>query len=107
MMLSPDNFPKLECDSTWIYIDKIIDQPETVTPQQEAYYTYVREGLPVGAICNPGMAAIKAAISPSDDPKITPCFYFASAKVNGEFVTFYSKTQQEHDKIRQKYNLYK
>lgn len=104
---NPAQYPRLECDATWVYINNIIEQPATVTPQQRAYYTYVREGLPVGAICNPGMAAIKAVISPSEDPKIKPCFYFASAVVGGEPTTFYSKTQQEHEQIRQKFNLYK
>lgn len=49
---NPDQFPRLECDATWNYINNIIPQPETVTPQQEAYYTYIRKGLPVGPICN-------------------------------------------------------
>ena len=103
---NPDQFPRLECDATWNYINNIIPQPETVTPQQEAYYTYIRKGLPVGPICNPGLAAIKAAIAPSDDPEIVSCFYFASAQVNGDVITVYARTQEEHDRNRRKYNIY-
>ncbi len=106
---NPDRFPRLECDSTWNYINNIVPQPDTVTPQQEAYYTYVRQGLPVGPICNPGLAAIEAAVEPAsevDGKDITGCFYFAHATVSGEPITLYARTQEEHDRNRQRYNIY-
>ena len=106
---NPDRFPRLECDSTWNYINNIVPQPDTVTPQQEAYYTYVRQGLPVGPICNPGLVAIEAAVEPAsevDGEDITGCFYFAHATVSGEPITLYARTQEEHDRNRQRYNIY-
>lgn len=44
--------------------DKNVDSP---------YNTYLHTGLPPGAICNPGLASIKAALQPSD----TNYYYYA------------------------------
>lgn len=44
--------------------DKQVDSP---------YNTYLHTGLPPGAICNPGLASIKAALQPSD----TDYYYYA------------------------------
>lgn len=43
---------------------------------ESPYNTYKNKGLPPGAICSPGLAAITAAIYPAD----TDYYYFVSAK---------------------------
>ena len=55
-----------------------------------AYNTYVYPGLPPGPICNPGVAAIKAALHPAQ----TDFLYFV-ADAKGE--TRFARTLQEHD----------
>lgn len=65
----------LQLDSTIHYVIRGTDQ-EFSTEIDSPYNTYKYPGLPAGAIANPGMAAIKAALDPSD----TNYFYFALAK---------------------------
>ena len=55
----------------------------------DAYNTYVCQGLPVGPICNPGLAAIKAAVMPAD----TDYYFFVTDKEN-EY--YYATTAEEH-----------
>lgn len=81
-------FPYLQMDSTEDYV---LSQ-DHLQVEMTDYNTYEREGLPVGAICNPGLAAINAAMNPSQEPDIINCFYFASIVSTGEtafFETFY------------------
>jgi UPF0755 protein len=52
------------------------------------YNTYLNDGLPPGAICNPGLKSIEAVIDPTPHDYL----YFFHAK--GE--TFFSKTYEEH-----------
>ncbi len=54
-----------------------------------AYNTYAHDGLPPGPICNPGVAALKAAIQPAK----TDYLYFV-ADANG--ATRFAKTLEEH-----------
>jgi len=56
------------------------------------YNTYICKGLPIGPICNPGEAAIKAALY----PEIHDYLFFQSEK--GE--TYYTKTGEEHEKMK-------
>lgn len=59
---------RLECDSTCFYpYAHQSDIPETGALSYGAYDTYQIEGLPAGAICNPGYDAILAALSPSEE----------------------------------------
>lgn len=53
------------------------------------YNTYKYAGLPAGAICNPGMSAIRAAVYPSD----TNYYYFAAGK---DGVNHFNETYQGH-----------
>jgi len=60
------------------------------------YNTYLNAGLPPGPICNPGLASIKAVLSPANHDYL----FFFHAK--GEI--FFSKTLEEHRaKVRQNY----
>ena len=47
----------------------------------KAYDTYEREGLPIGPINNPGLAAIRAVVEPSEDADIQKCYFFATAYI--------------------------
>lgn len=53
------------------------------------YNTYKYQGLPVGPICNPGLASIRAAIEPSD----TNYYYYALGK---DGVSHFFRTYNEH-----------
>jgi UPF0755 protein len=56
---------------------------------ESPYNTYVSDGLPPGPICNPGLRALKAAVSPAK----TAYLYFVAQDSGGH--TF-SKTFEEH-----------
>ncbi len=60
------------------------------------YNTYTHTGLPPGPICNPGRAALQAAISPDQ----TPYLYFVS---KNDGTHYFSKTVQEHEAAVTKY----
>ena len=60
------------------------------------YNTYKYPGLPVGPICNPGLAAIEAALYPSD----TDYYYFVS---DGQGHNHFSRTYAEHVKAKSSY----
>lgn len=73
----PGLYPSLQCDSTTSYIDSYIKRhvvdPNEVNAYIARYSTYKCEGLPVGAICNPGGDAISAALEPAK----TDYYFFA------------------------------
>lgn len=92
----PETYPQLQSDTTDTYIDEVI-KPATNSSNREkmqaitdAYDTYKCEGLPAGAICNPGLDAINAALYPAD----TDYYYFVTSS-NGEF--FWARTLEEHE----------
>lgn len=60
------------------------------------YNTYMRSGLPVGPISNPGYKAINAALLPQSSDYL----YYLSAR-DGQ--TVFSKTAGEHERNRAKY----
>ena len=88
------SWPLLGCDSTANYITNYVS-PNVTTSEaisyEQAYNTYYSQGLPPGPICNPGDAAIRAALFPSD----TDYYYFRHDKY-GEI--YMAKTQAEHDR---------
>ena len=57
----------------------------------DAYNTYVRKGIPAGAICNPGLDAIKAVLY----APYTDYYYFCANEETGE--VYYAKTHEEHE----------
>lgn len=87
-------YPLLQCDSTKDYVTNTIS--ERVMSKSELnkyisnYNTYEHEGLPVGAICNPGTAAIEAALN----PEVTNYYFFAHDKNKNIYL---SETQEQHD----------
>ena len=90
------NFPTLDCDSTYNYIDNYVRpvvgdvRAETYMP---SYNTYVCEKLPAGAICNPGADAIKAALYPDE----SDYYYFQHDKTGQIYL---ARTNAEHNRYR-------
>lgn len=91
----------LQCDATiqfalgkqkeyLLYSDLEIDSP---------YNTYRHAGLPPGPICNPGLAAIKAAAHPQKNNYL---FYVRNdIKADGSHV--FTRTESEHNRAVNKY----
>lgn len=61
------------------------------------YNTYLYGGLPKGPICNPGLGAIKAVLSPQQSDY---WYYLSDPKTKK---TIFSKTLDEHNRNRTKY----
>lgn len=88
------SWPLLGCDSTANYITKYVApnvSPSQAIAYEQSYNTYYSQGLPPGPICNPGDAAIRAALFPSD----TDYLYFRHDKYGKIYM---AKTQAEHDR---------
>ena len=85
------SYNRLECDVTINYLNKyVIPNLETDSDRYNEFYnTYKCYGLPAGAICNPGIAAINAALEPAD----TNYMFFVTDQ-NGNYL--YAKTYEEH-----------
>ncbi len=99
----PTNWPSIGCQSTSDYITNKLSSTIGSTGHSADYYlgfystqiTSNVEGLPEGPICNPGIAAIKAALY----PKETDCYFFFhdlnkniyTAKTNSEFRSLIKK----------------
>ncbi len=60
-----------------------------------AYDTYEHEGLPIGPICNPGAAALEAAVYPAN----TKYYYFLTG---GDKKAVFSRTYAEHKRAIEK-----
>ena len=82
----------LQVDAALVYInggrvptneDKQIDSP---------YNTYLYKGLPPGAICNPGMSSLYAAMNPDS----TSYYYYALNPTTG--LHEFSRTYEEHQR---------
>lgn len=73
-------YPTLQCNATKDYVDnyiaKNVADSVSLNSFNQNYNTYKCEGLPIGAICNPGDAAINAALNPAD----TNYVYFSHDK---------------------------
>ncbi len=88
-----DIFPKLQSDPTRLYGENVIKPNMQVYDQVmiDAYNTYTSEGLPPGAICNPGTDAIDSVLENFE----STYYYFIANTRTG--VTFYSETLEEHE----------
>jgi len=89
---------KLESDATVNFVtNKSALQPTLEDVRTDSpYNTYRYAGLPPGPICNPGLAAIDAVIS----PEITSYRYFLNTP---EGDTIFSETYEEHLDNKSKY----
>ncbi len=69
---------------------------------ESPYNTYINTGLPVGPICNPGKAAIEAALYPDEEYLNGGYLYFCLGDPNtGE--TVFAQTYEEHLQNQAKY----
>ncbi|MDD2955111.1 MAG: endolytic transglycosylase MltG [Oscillospiraceae bacterium] len=89
---NPGTFPRLESDPTIFYVERVIKIQQESQNQEmyDAYNTYVCEGLPEGPICNPGLAAIEAALYPEEHD-----YYFFITDNEGKY--YYATTMEEHE----------
>lgn len=98
----PNTFPLLQCDSTEDYLLKTIkpgltssiEDTQKYIEYRNNYDTYSEEcrGLPIGAISNPGDAAINAALFPDD----TGYYYFRHDTKTGD--VYYASSFAEHER---------
>lgn len=96
------DYTRLECDSTALYVKDLAPNTADADAIGTAYNTYVRAGLTAGAICNPGLHALQAAVFPSDDAYVSECYYFANDTAGN---TYYSKTFSQHVATCRKYKI--
>ena len=69
---------------------------------ESPYNTYINKGLPIGPICNPGKAAIEAALYPDETFVKDGYLYFCLGNPEtGE--TVFAKTNEEHEANKAKY----
>ena len=91
---SPD-YGRLQCDCGKRYIKNYLTDSAYLTENAEHYTplydTYECKGLSVGAICNPGITAIEAALYPDE----TNYFFFVTDE---EWNCYFSETYEEHKK---------
>lgn len=88
----PENFPRLESDTTEKYANNVIAVlSDTVNDtMMEAYNTYSSGGLPPGPICNPGEKAIDAVLNPNQTN-----YYYFCANIDTKEV-YYAETYEQH-----------
>ncbi len=88
-----DIFPLLQSDPTTNYVENVIKPHMEVYNQAmiESYDTYIGQGLPPGAICNPGTDAIDAVLEAFQ----SEYFYFIANINTGQ--TLFGKTLEEHE----------
>lgn len=91
--LESESYGKLQCDVTINYINDYVTSspylPQSTTDFAALYNTYKCQGLPAGAICNPGLDAINAALYPEK----TDWFFFVTDKDKNYY---YASTYEEH-----------
>ena len=86
--------PMLQCDSTMFYPYKTrADIPEQGALPHGNYDTYEITGLPAGAICNPGLDAIKAALQPNTDGDAAEYLYFCHS---ADGTAYYATNEEDH-----------
>ena len=88
---------QLQIDSTILYpmTEGMYDKPKLMEGELDyssPYNTYVSSGLPVGPICNPGLACIKAALQPADTNYM---YYHIIDEEKGEHI--FTETLEEHE----------
>ncbi|OHB18105.1 MAG: hypothetical protein A2913_01400 [Parcubacteria group bacterium RIFCSPLOWO2_01_FULL_40_65] len=96
----------LQVDATLVYVKCVLmTDPDKIDPTcrqitngdknlDSLYNTYLYKGLPPGAISNPSLKAIKAAMSPVE----SGYWYYLSARDDGR--TIFSSTLDEHNMNR-------
>lgn len=70
------------------------------------YNTYKYNGLPVGPVCNPGKAAIEAALYPNEQYLSDGYLYFCNQNPAETKELIFAKTYEEHQENVRKYQQY-
>ncbi|MCI8590017.1 MAG: endolytic transglycosylase MltG [Clostridiales bacterium] len=97
---------RLQSDATTLFalkMDKTGEDKVTGSNKnyKNPYNTYEIDGLPPGAICNPGLNAVSFALWPDDDATTRQLYYFVS---DAKGVTHFSKTLKEHEDLTARIN---
>jgi UPF0755 protein len=93
---------RLQTDPTIIYAKAlfsgkiVIDIKKADLSLEHPYNTYVRAGLPPGPIANPGLDALKAAVSPAESD-----YLFFVSQNDGTHI--FSKSYQDHNRAVQEF----
>ena len=96
----PETFPRLESDATIQYVlpERITDSTQLDISYETPYNTYRYDGLPPGAISNPGLDALSAVLFPEapkdDDGDDIRAYYFVA---NNAGKTYYAATESGHE----------
>lgn len=95
---SNGEIPKLQSDPTVFYVQDYIEPyykdyglTTSLAVISNSYDTYECDGIPAGAICNPGLDAMHSVLDAAE----TGYYYFCANKETGE--TYYAKTLEEHN----------
>ena len=92
-------FPKLQSDVTYYYAhDEVLDYMDIKDEKiANGYNTYECDGLPVGAITNPGIDAIRAALYPDE----TNYYYFVGVTIETDTSSYekfyFASTMSAHE----------
>ena len=96
----PQSFPKLESDATIQYAlpERISDSTQLDVSFDTPYNTYLYNGLPPGAISNPGLDALNAALFPTAPTTASGAtvnaYFFVS---NNAGKTYYASSKSGHE----------
>ena len=96
---------KLESDVTIHYLTGVRKMSLTEKDLQvdSPYNTYKHTGLPLGPVCNPSPAAIRAALYP-DEVMIAENYLFFCAKEPESGELYFSKTLDQHNRAVEVYS---
>ncbi len=73
---------------------------------ESLYNTYKYNGLPVGPVCNPGKAAIEAALYPNEEFLKDGYLFFCNQNPKETSELVFAKTYEEHEKNVEKFQQY-
>ena len=73
---------------------------------ESLYNTYKFNGLPVGPVCNPGKAAIEAALYPNEQFVNDGYLFFCNQNPKETSELIFAKTYEEHQQKIEKYQQY-
>ena len=98
---------KLESDVTVHYVTGVrkMALSDSDLAVKSPYNTYQVKGLPLGPICNPSPAAIRAALYP-DESMINEKYLFFCAKEPESGELYFSKTLEQHRRAVENYTKY-
>lgn len=82
----------------------VFSAPEQQT--ESLYNTYLHNGLPVGPVCNPGKAAIEAALYPNEQFVSDGYLYFCNKNPAETSELAFARTYEEHQQNVEKYQQY-